>query len=125
GTVRFQPWPTLGDLSGAVAVWTEANDANPTSPSVKPCPTVECPEEDECTVDAITACLTVGNFQAKFNPEFWAAQLELLMIEHDRLAEVTLLATIDSAATAAATVNVGGTVSNFVQTLDRWANYYR
>jgi hypothetical protein len=125
GTVRFQPWPTLGDLSDAVAVWTAANDENPVSPAVKPCPAVECPEEDDCTVDAVTACLTVGNFQAKFNPEFWAAQLELLMIEHDRLAEQTLLATIDAGSTNAATISGNGTASNLAQTLDRWTNYYR
>src|SRR5690606_6679518 len=77
--VRFSPTGTLADLTGAVGVWTHDTDTSP-GESEKVCLTLECEEEALAYVDAVTACLTIGNFQARFNPEFWRSRLQLLMV---------------------------------------------
>src|SRR5690606_23073985 len=80
GGVRYSPAVTLGDLPmGSVGVWTHETDQDPGS-DVKDCGELECEEELTAYVDAVTACLKVGNFQARFNPEFWRSRLSLLMV---------------------------------------------
>lgn len=122
GGVRYvaAPRPSLNPVSGAVAVWTSENDASPSSPATKPCPHVECGTICEVEVDAVTACLTVGNFQARFSSEQWANALGQLGIAHDRLAEQRLLADIDNGSIAAtyAAAN-GGTIANVLGAVDR------
>lgn len=106
GGVRFAPSATLNDLQtlgdaedeSAVGVWTHATDQTPGT-DTKPCPRIDCEDETEVFVDAVHACLTVGNFQARFNPEFWQSRLDLLMVLHDRIAEQTLFTTMRNAAT--------------------------
>jgi hypothetical protein len=124
GGVRFAPSATLADLAvlggdGPVSVWTHDTDLAP-SDAVKPCPHVDCEPEVEVFVDAVTACLEVGNFQARFNPEFWRSQLDLLMVLHDRIAEQTLHATMVSLATAVTFATVdGNTATTLFISLDR------
>lgn len=121
GGVRFAPTATVGDLVGNVSVWTSATDADPVS-NTKPCPRINCEDEVEVLVDAVTACVTVGNFQARFNPEFWESRLDLLMVEHDRLAEQTLFATMAGASTAVAVGDyAANTARNMLMGLDRAA----
>lgn len=115
GGVRYAPTATLDDLAGppdAITIWTHDDDVAGTG--TKPCPHVDCEPEVEVFVDAVVACLEVGNFQARFNPEFWRAQLDLLMIRHDRIAERTLFATMQALSTAVTFASVDG---NTVQTL--------
>lgn len=121
GGARFAPSATVADLESAITVWTEANDAaDSPEPATKACPRVECEEELSATVDAIVACLTVGNFQARFNPEFWRSRLDLLMVAHDRIAEQTHYATMVAASTTTL-VPVGsgdGTVTDVLRVVD-------
>ena len=122
GGVRYiaAPRPSLSPVEGSVAVWTSANDTSPSSPAEKPCPHIDCDEICEAEVDAITACLVVGNFQARFSPEQWANALGQLGILHDRTAEQKLLADIDAGsidATFAAAS--GGTIGNVLGAVDR------
>lgn len=119
GGLRFAPSMTLGDLSDGITVWTHATDQSP-GESTKDCPSLTCDEELEDTVDAVVACLTVGNFQAKFNPEFWASSLDLLMVEHDRVAEQQLLASIDASATDVTGQDLNdGSIVNVLLNLDK------
>lgn len=121
GGIRFLPSVTIGDLSDAITVWTAATDADPGS-DTKACPEVVCEDELSATVDAIVACLTVGNFQARFNPEFWRSRLDLLMVEHDRIAEQTLYATmLADPVTTTTLVPVGagdGTIVDLLRVVD-------
>lgn len=121
GGIRFAPSATVGDLEDAITVWTSENDAADTpDPATKACPRVECEDELTASVDAIVACLTVGNFQARFNPEFWRSRLDLLMVEHDRIAEQTHYATMVAASTTTL-VPVGagdGTVTDVLRVID-------
>lgn len=102
GGIRYAPTPTLADVVGGITTWTAANDATPGSdgPATKACPAVDCDTEVSVSVDAQVACLTVGNFQARFSPEFWQSRLDLLMVAHDRVSEQALLAGIDAGSTA-------------------------
>jgi hypothetical protein len=126
GGLRFMPAATLGDLSDLVpspiTVWTHETDAEPLT-ETKGCPALTCDTESEAKVDAIVRCLTIGNFQAKFNPEFWRSRLDLLLVMHDQVAEQTLFAELQANAadvTWAADPNTGtGTARNALRALDR------
>lgn len=98
GGVRYSQTATLADVADGVGVWTIETDTSP-GETVKACLVVDCDEEQTALVDAVTACLQIGNFQARFNPEYWRSRLDLLMVAHDRLAEQTLYADMDAAAT--------------------------
>jgi hypothetical protein len=117
GGIRYSPAITVGDLSDAITVWTSTVDADPGS-AVKACPHVECDTELSAEVDAIVKCLTVGNFQARFNPEFWASRLALLMVEHDQAAEINSYNQIVAGSTAVVAEDYTGTIQNILVALD-------
>jgi hypothetical protein len=85
---------------------------------VKACPHVDCDEELQVEVDAIVKCLTVGNFQARFNPEFWASRLALLMVEHDQAAEINSYNQIVAGSTDVTAEDFTGTIQNVLIALD-------
>jgi hypothetical protein len=117
GRLHFAPNVGIGDLDGAVSVWTAAMDESP-GDNVKPCPPIVCPDELSCEVDAITRCLTVGNFQAKFSPEVWAANLQVLLATFDRVAEQKAIEEIHAASTEVPTIDQGNVLSNFLISLN-------
>lgn len=122
GGVRYiaAPRPSLNPVEGAVAQWTSENDVSPSSPAEKPCPHVDCDDVCEAEVDAVTACLTVGNFLARFSPEQWQNALGQLGILHDRTAEQALLADIDAGSIDATfTPATGGTINGVLGAVDR------
>jgi hypothetical protein len=122
GGIRFAPSITVGDLTDAITIWTNENDESPDAVTEKACPHIDCVDEVEAKVDAIVRCLTVGNFQAKFNPEFWRSRLDLLLIEHDRVAEQTLFGQIQAEATNVTwAATAGGTAKEALRALDRGA----
>lgn len=118
GRVSFAPAAGIGDLAGNVSIWTADTDADP-GDATKPCPPVECPEELSCEVDAIVRCITVGNFQARFSPEFWASRLELLLAEFDRAAEQKSLQEIHAASTLLTAVDDGNIITSFLGAINR------
>lgn len=129
GGISTIPPPMIEDLEDAIGIWTEANDQNPSSPTTKPCLTVDCPTEDDTLVDAITQCLRFGNFRARYFAEQIEAWMRLAAVNHARIAENRSLATI---AAGSKDVNVGeglGAVSDVLSTLDRawagWASRHR
>lgn len=117
GGIRYSPAITVGDLSDAITVWTNETDADPGS-AVKACPHVDCDEELSAEVDAIVKCLTVGNFQARFNPEFWASRLALLMVEHDQAAEINSYNQIVAGSMNVTAEDFTGTIQNVLIALD-------
>lgn len=118
GGVRYSPTATLADLAGSVGVWTYETDTSPGA-TEKLCLVLECEEEQVANVDAITACLQIGNFQARFNSEFWRSRLDLLMVAHDRLAEQTLYAQMDAAATQVTYGAGSGTIYTVLSAIDK------
>lgn len=119
GKVSYAPAASLGLLAGNVSVWTSETDSSPGT-ATKPCPPIDCPTELDASVDAVVKCLTVGNFQAQFSPEFWASRLELAMAQHDREAEQKSISEIHAASTNIADVAPAGgnTLANYLQTVN-------
>lgn len=91
GSLRFMRNARLSNVAAGVGIWTQANDANPTSPTTKPCVTVTCPTDFEIEVDAITTCVQVGNFDRKFFPEHFQQWWDLALVQHDLTAEIKIL----------------------------------
>lgn len=119
GGVSTIPPPQLTDLDGAVGIWTEANDTNPSSPATKPCLTVTCPDEDTTLVEAITLCLETGNFRARFFPEQIDAWMRLAAVNQARRAENQLLAAIGTGSTQVTSGQLLGATRDVLTTLDR------
>lgn len=91
GAVETFP-PVCLPSSGA-ALWTCEQDAavDPTDESTwKQCLEIECEDSIRTNVEAIYACLTIGNFQQRFAPEQWAAWLQAVAAFQARIAEVAL-----------------------------------
>lgn len=99
--------PTLGaETAGAVEtfppvclpnsganLWTCEQDAavDPEDDSTwKECLEIECEDSIRTNVEAIYACLSIGNYQARFAPEQWAAWLQAVAALQARRAEVAL-----------------------------------
>lgn len=118
GGVRFSPAVTLSAVSGSVGVWSIETDESP-GETQKNCLVLTCEDEEVAYVDAITACLQVGNFQARFNPEFWRSRLDLLMVAHARLAEQTLYADMDAASTQVTYGTGEGTIYSVLTAVDK------
>lgn len=124
GKITFAPAMSIGDLSQNVSIWTQemdaaacATDGSPDSPGVtptKPCPPIQCPEELTCATDAVVRCITVGNFQAQFSPEFWSSSLALLMAEFDRVAEQKIIEEIHAASVDLGVVDGCNTLASFL-----------
>jgi hypothetical protein len=120
GKITFAPAASIGDLAGNVSIWTVEMDeaacdvGSPGEALTKPCPPVACPEEIVCATDAVVRCITVGNFQAQFSPEFWASRLALLLAEFDRVAEQKIIEEIHAASVDLGTVDECNTLASFL-----------
>jgi hypothetical protein len=121
GGVRYVPSATLGDVieSGAITEWDYDTDVDP-SDQVKACPRLDCEDELTVYVDAVVRCLTVGNFAARFSPEWWESRLELLLIAHDKVAELKLFNSMVALSTAVTFASVtGNTINDAFLAIDR------
>lgn len=116
GGVRLLPAVTLADVDGSVGIWTHANDLDPSDPATKPCAVLDCPDDVETLVDAITRCLTIGNFRARYFPEqvqAWTTKVGQLMA---RTAEIKNLTKIGANSTQ---VTAGGVILGSTRTVLR------
>ena len=93
GGLRFMRNARLSQVASGIGIWSEANDTDPGSdgPETKPCVTVTCPTDFEVVVDAITACVQVGNFDKRFFPEHFQQWWDLALVQHDLVAETKIL----------------------------------
>jgi hypothetical protein len=131
GGIRFFEGPTLDAVAAATGFWTCADDAavDAADPDTwKVCARVDCPDEAESLVQAVTLCLTFGVMQSRVFPEMVTANNALALVAQARLSESALLSQIKAQSKA---VN-GGTVQagmSFLRTLlvtvDRAVSYYR
>lgn len=119
GGVRLLPPPLLADLDDAIGIWTEANDVNPSDPATKPCLVLDCPDDVETIVDAITSCLRIGNFRARYFPEQIAAWVTKAAQNYARVAESRILTKIGAESTQINAGTVLGTTRNVLTVLDR------
>lgn len=123
GGVRLLPPPVLSDVVGAVGAWTNDNDIDPGSdgPSTKPCVVLNCPDESETLVYAVTQCLTIGNFRNQFFPEQVKAWTQLVGVQAARFSETRMLTKIGDESTQVAVTQVLGTTRTVLAALDRRA----
>lgn len=93
GGIRHMTSPQLADVAGSgggasVRVITEAQDA--AGNTNKPCLVLTCGEEVEEKVDAVTACVQIGNWSYLSYRERFDAQWRLVGVHHAREAEINL-----------------------------------
>jgi hypothetical protein len=126
GGIRYIVPPVLADYSGAVGIWTAANDSAETpSPAAKLSLTVAAASETTVSTDAVTLQLQFGNLLTRAYPELIARHNELGLIQHAREAEGNLLAKIGAASTAVTSTSVVGLARDFLVQLGRAATAYR
>lgn len=125
GGIRFIQPPVLGQYTGAISLWTAANDANPTSPATKPNLKVTCAAEATATTDAVTLSLTFGNLMSRAFPELVQRHNQLALIQHARFAERALLNKIGAASTPVTSAYHAGTGRDFLISISRAAAAYR
>jgi len=125
GGIRYVTPPALSGNSGAVGVWTAANDVTPSSPTEKAVLTVTAAAEQTASTDAITLQLQFGNLMTRAYPELVARHNELGLIRHARLAESTLLSGIAAGSTAVTSTSLIGFARDFLVQISRAAAAYR
>ena len=126
GGIRYIVPPVLADYSGAVGIWTAANDSAETpNPSAKLSLTVTAASETTVSTDAVTLQLQFGNLLTRAYPELIARHNELGLIQHAREAEGNLLTKIGAASAAVTSSSVVGLGRDFLVQLGRAAAAYR
>ena len=126
GGIRYIVPPVLADYSGAVGIWTAANDSAETpSPAAKLSLTVTAATETTVSTDAVTLQLQFGNLLTRAYPELIARHNELGLIQHAREAEGNLLTNIGAASTAVTSTSVVGLGRDFLVQIGRAAAAYR
>lgn len=109
------------DTTGAgagVSIWSNTTDTTPGA-SVKPCLVMTCPDDSTTVVDAITKCLEVGNFRARFFPEQVQEWLDHLDVWHARFAEREMLDTIGTGSKHVTHGRILGTAKDILTMLDQ------
>ena len=123
GGIRYTSSPKLGDLSGAVSLWTLQDDKDAATAGApdptKPCLRVVCGEEIVVNTDAIPLCLTFGNLQSRAFPEMVERNNELALIEHARYAETRLLTRIGALSTSVSAAATLGAARDFFAQIGR------
>lgn len=125
GGIRYVAPPSLVDFGTATGVWTAANDVNPTTPTTKVKLIAECAEELTATADAVTLQIQFGNFMARAFPELVTRNNELGLIQHARLAELTLLAKMETLSTAVTSGLKLGVARDFLLAVGKAGAAYR
>ena len=126
GGIRYIVPPVLADYSGAVGIWTAANDSAETpSPAAKLSLTVTAATETTVSTDAVTLQLQFGNLLSRAYPELIARHNELGLIQHAREAEGNILTNIGAASTAVTSTSVVGLGRDFLVQIGRAAAAYR
>lgn len=130
GGIKWRQSLSFGDFAGATGVWTIAMDAAQSDPGVadpapKPCLEVECPEDAEAYVEAITLCLQFSNMTARFDPAATAANVQAAQVAHARLSENRLMTQIAALSTTLTAPAVVSAIRDDLLAIDRLLSAYR
>lgn len=129
--VSIMPSPTLQDITGGYGIWTAENEAS-TNAVKNACATITCGSPTEYQVYGIYRCITIRNMLAMSYPELVEAWLNRLHAAQSRLAEITLLNAMGTAAGTAiqaptlgygASTTIASTLLNYLalfQETQRW-----
>jgi hypothetical protein len=91
GGVNVPAATTIGDITSAISVIEEADDALGGTFATKSCQDITCPAYTEVPVTIIAHCREYGNLNARAWPEKIAHENDLTMAAHARSAESYLL----------------------------------
>lgn len=122
GVVSIAP-PRLSQVTGAVSVWTvaddeSATDGEPTKPTLR----IDCGAQRTTEIEAYTKSLTWGNFLGRTFAELTAAWSDLTLVQHDRFAEQRLWTRIKALSTAVtAETTVVSATRDLLEVLSRTA----
>jgi hypothetical protein len=132
GGIKWRQHLSFGDFAGATGVWTLDMDeavGTGTPPAPKPCLDVECPDDAEAYVEAITFCMTFSNVTSRFDAESTAANVQAAQIAHSRYAENRLMSQLAALSTTLTAPAVVSAVRDILLSLDRLfaahRNFYR
>jgi len=114
GGISVPSVSTIGDITSAITVIEEANDALGGTFATKSCQDLTCPTWTDVAVGIIAHCREYGNLNARAWPEGIAHENALTMAAHARTAEARLLDRIK-----ALSINVTGGAA----TLSAWSHF--
>jgi hypothetical protein len=101
------------------------SDPNVADPTPKPCLEVECPDDAEAYVEAITLCLQFSNMTARFDPASTAANVQAAQVAHARLCENRLMTQIAALSTTLTAPAVVSAIRDDLLAIDRLLSAYR
>lgn len=132
GGIRYVEPPVWPQAQAGVRVTTGAEDADgyttqnpPGTTDPKPCVRLECPPPLECTVDAVSACVELGNLQSTTFPELVEVFMKDLSVAQAQVKEIYYLDGIDAGSTEVNFTGTYGATRSIVESFARAAHGMR
>lgn len=131
GGIRYIKPPQLSSYTGAVGIWTNENDITAAGNTgvagdlTKNLLVVGGATEATAYTYAVTLQLQFGNLVTRAFPELIKRHNELALIQHARLAEISLLNAIEAESTKVTTTGTIGAARDFLVNLKRAGAAYR
>lgn len=111
----------IGDITDAITIITEAQDAEGGSAATKSCQAVDCPTFTDVAVTAIAHCREYGNLGSRAWPEQVAFENDLTMAAHSRAAEQYLLDRLKALSINVTTAKVYNALHDLIYAVTRAA----
>lgn len=121
GGVSVPSVSTIGDITTAITVIEEAEDALGGTFATKSCQDLSCPTWTDVPVGIISHCREYGNLNARAWPEGIAHENNLTMAAHARTAESRLLGRIKTLSVNVTTADVYSTTYDLIYSITRAA----
>lgn len=119
GGVNVPTATSVGDVTTAISVIEEAEDALGGTFATKSCQDMTCPDFTEVAVTIISHCREFGNLNARAWPEKIAHENDLTMAAHARAAETYLLDRIKALSINVTTAQALGALADLVDAILR------
>lgn len=125
GGITYPTPLSVADVSDGVGIVTNEDDELGGTFGAKSCVVIDCEPFQSADVDAIYACVTHGNLNARAWPERVANVGDLLDVQHAIVAETNLLDQISAGSTALTDDQKYGAVSTLLEGVIKAATAYR
>lgn len=129
GGIRYFTPPTLASVALSTGIWDSTKDAAYNAADTatwKVMGDVACPAEQTAMTEAVTMSIKFGVISSRVFPENAAANTQLALVQHARIAESNLLAKIKAGSTLMAGPAVQyGVTRDILLTIARAAAWYR
>lgn len=121
GGISVPSVSTIGDITTAITVIEEEDDALGGTYATKSCQDLTCPTWTDVAVGAISHCREYGNLNARAWPEGIAHENNLTMAAHARTADARLLDRIKALSINVTTANVYSSTHDLIYAMARAA----